>query len=131
MGRLSVDAASGSLQPELHALLADDFTADAVADVKKARSHLRAIMKKGGHKLTHGKRLRLHNDDDGYDVHILCERLDEDAQQPCTVVLFVLTVPNFANVHHSSPQLAAGTNCTRTAHTQHLQPQLHCTQPAC
>jgi hypothetical protein len=95
LGRLGVDRVTGELSVDLHCLLCDDLsTSSTVIDAKKARSHLKAIMRKGGHKLTGGKRLRLRNDEDGYDVHILADRLDE-ISPPSTLVLFVLTVPNF------------------------------------
>ena len=98
VGRLSVDTTgTGPLPPP--ALLADDLPSSTISDPKKARSHLKAIMKKGGHKLTPGKRLRLRNDEDGYDVHILCDRVDEGGLAPCVVVLFVLTVDNFSKYY--------------------------------
>ena len=106
LGRLSVDGATGELNADAHCLLADDFNSDSSIpfDAKKARSHLRAILRKGGSKLTPGKRLRLHDDDDGYDVHILCDRIDS-ASPPCTLIFFALTVPNFNKVtptpHHT------------------------------
>ena len=48
-----------------------------------------------------GKRLRLRNDDDGYDVHIVSDRLDE-VSPPVTLVFFVLTVADFNKVNRSS-----------------------------
>ena len=98
LGRLSVDP-TGDSKVEPPTLLADDLPPPTVADPKRARAHLKAILKKGGHKLLPGKRLRLRNDDDGYDVHILSDRVDEGGVKPCVVVLFVLTVGNFAKYY--------------------------------
>ena len=101
LGRLGADA-SDSAQ---HALLADDLSDAAQAvDVKKARAHLKAIMRKGGDRLAPGKRLRLRNDDDGYDVHIVAERLD-DVSPPCTLVLFALTVQQFSKYYSAAEVL--------------------------
>ena len=51
-----------------------------------------------------GKRLRLRNDEDGYDVHIVSDRLEE-LSPPATLVFFVVTVADFNKVaaQHTAP----------------------------
>jgi len=106
VGRLGRDTQTGELDPDQHTLLADNINSQSTAQPtnaalqspKKIRNHLKAILKKGGHKLTAGKRLRLRNDEDDYDVHILSDHLDDPTiatAESITIIFFVLTVPDF------------------------------------
>ena len=184
LGRVGAGSAEGSggdsggaAPPQL---LADSLSEQAVTPAKQARQHLRAILRKGTHKLqpgsaahstrrpacqaqAHGrsyaplcrpadmstlsplrsrplrlpslslsrllalsasacpvpsrpipscvgKRLRLRNDEDSYDVHIVSDRLDEGSP-PITLVFFVLTVPDYNKVgtlRHTAGQRMRG-----------------------
>jgi len=99
IGRLSVNPTTGDLDPDKHVIIGDNLIIasqkhPSLQPLKKVRNHLKQIMKKGGHKLTPGKRLRLKNEEDGYDVHILGDSITE-VSPPVTLIFFVLTIPNF------------------------------------
>ena len=55
VGRLGVDRTTGELSSDLHQLLADSLSQQSVTPAKQARQHLRAILKKGAHKLQPGR----------------------------------------------------------------------------
>ena len=55
LGRLGVDVVSGELSVDSHQLLADSLSQQAVTPAKQARQHLKAILKKGAHKLQPGQ----------------------------------------------------------------------------
>jgi len=104
IGRLGVDPQTGELDPDRHVLIADNLNSQSASQPsnvalqapKKIRNHLKAIMKKGSSKLTPGKRLRLRNDEDGYDVHILSDAIDDPTiSPPVTLIFFILTIPDF------------------------------------
>ena len=54
LGRLGVDSETGELSSDLHQLLADSLNEQSVTPAKPARQHLKAILKKGAHKLQPG-----------------------------------------------------------------------------
>lgn len=54
IGRLSVDSSTGELDSSSHQLLADSLNEQSVTPAKQARQHLKAILKKGAHKLQPG-----------------------------------------------------------------------------
>ena len=55
IGRLSVDSSTGELSSDAHQLLADSLNEQNVTPAKPARQHLRAILRKGAHKLQPGR----------------------------------------------------------------------------
>ena len=55
LGRLGVDSESGELSSDLHQLLADSLNQQTATAAKPARAHLKAILKKGAHKLQPGR----------------------------------------------------------------------------
>jgi hypothetical protein len=88
IGRLAVNA-DGELLPEKHRLVAHNFSRKDDPDkewTKTIKSHVKAVMKRAGHKLTPGKRIRLKDDNAQYEVHILTDEQDGDHAK--TLVFF-------------------------------------------
>ena len=80
IGRLAVNA-QGDLLPDKHRLVAHNFNKKDDPDpewTKTIKSHVKAVMKRAGHKLTPGKRIRLKDDNSLYEVHILTDEQDGD-----------------------------------------------------
>jgi hypothetical protein len=102
IGRLLRDSKTNDFAADKHKIIASNLPkADDEATnnnginvpIKQIRNHLKAIMKRGAHKLLPGKRIRLKSDDSLYDVHILTDCIEEDEQN--ILVFFAITVPNF------------------------------------
>ena len=88
VGRLAMNA-EGELLPEKHRLVAHNFARKGDPDPewsKQVKSHLKAVMKRAGHKLAPGKRIRLKDDQDNYEVHILTDEVQGDKTK--TLVFF-------------------------------------------
>lgn len=88
IGRLALNEHQ-ELLPEKHRLVAHNFTRKGDPDpewAKQIKSHLKAIMKRAGHKLAPGKRIRLKDDQGQYEVHILTEEIEKDKTK--TLVFF-------------------------------------------
>jgi len=88
VGRLASNK-EGTLLPEKHRLVAHNFARKDDPDpeyAKLIKSHLKAVLKRAGHKLSPGKRIRLKDDSSRYEVHILTEEAEEDKMK--TLVFF-------------------------------------------
>lgn len=88
IGRLACNQ-EGDLLPEKHRLVAHNFTRKDDPDPewsKSVKSHLKQVMKRAGHKLTPGKRIRLRDDQQQYEVHILTDEAQGDKSK--TLVFF-------------------------------------------
>lgn len=78
IGKLSKNL-DGTFNNEQHELLSYRAIDTIDKSVQKAyKTHCKAIMSKGAQKLQIGKRIRLTSDDNQYDVHVLCESLDDN-----------------------------------------------------
>lgn len=80
IGRLASNA-QGDLLPDKHRLVAHNFSRKDDTDpewTKTIKSHVKAVMKRAGHKLTPGKRIRLKDDNSLYEVHILTDEPEGD-----------------------------------------------------
>ena len=88
IGRLASNR-EGELLPEKHRLVAHNFGRKGDPDpdwAKSIKSHLKAVMKRAGHKLAPGKRIRLKDDAGNYEVHILTDEAEGDRTK--TLVFF-------------------------------------------
>lgn len=88
IGRLACSS-EGELQPEKHRLVAHNFSRKEDPDpewTKQIKAHVKAVMKRAGHKLTAGKRIRLKDDNQQYEVHILTDEQEGDKHK--TLVFF-------------------------------------------
>jgi hypothetical protein len=91
--------------PEKHRLVAHNFARKDDPDPewsKAVKSHLKAVLKRAGHKLTPGKRIRLKDDQQRYEVHILTDEAEGDKAK--TLVFFAVTAVDFPK-YHSVPAL--------------------------
>jgi len=104
IGRLATNK-EGTLLPEKHRLVAHNFARKDDPDpeyAKSIKSHLKAVLKRAGHKLTPGKRIRLKDDAARYEVHILTDEAEGDRAK--TLVFFAVTAVDFPK-YHSVPSL--------------------------
>jgi len=120
IGRLIIDPRTGELQPDKHKLVAHNFTTQQQQQQQHSqysldthphldpefaaqiKTHLKAILRRAGHKLTPSKRIRLKDDGGQYEIHIITEMMDEDRSK--TLVFFAVTAPDFPK-YHSVPSL--------------------------
>jgi len=96
VGRLARE--DGKFLEGHHQVIATYMSDNMDSHAKNYSDHVRQIMDKGSFKLKPGKRLRLTSDDDDYDLHVLSELLDGDADK--VLVYFVVTDPAFGQSHH-------------------------------
>lgn len=96
VGRLAKE--DGKFVEGHHQVIATFMSDNMDTHAKNYSEHVRQIMDKGAYKLKPGKRLRLTSDDDDYDLHVLSELLEGDADK--VLVYFVVTDPTFGQSHH-------------------------------
>lgn len=88
IGKLS-QSSDGTYNNELHELIHTVNHHDCEKSIIKSyKSHCKAIMSKGAHKLQLNKRIRLTSDDSLYDVHVLCESMN-NSELNCIVIFAI------------------------------------------